>query len=209
MDGPLRIGVPLLETMTDHQTVPPAGGEPETSNPTTPLEGLSLKDTPSKWFEAERQSPQESIAFGSRLKLSPSVMPIRRKVPGSTLFLAGFVAVAVTGAFWATAELLGLFGSPWLAVPAGILIALIVRAACGRDDPESRSTVAAIAYLLTFLIVMALLTRREIHDIYGESNNVALLEQNLFRRRFSRLDQLAAYAIGWAASWFTSLWLRH
>lgn len=198
--------------MTDHSTIPDQESEPEPSLPDTSdaeARDLSMRNTPKEWFEAEQESPQDPEWAKSRVKTSHTVAPIPRKVGAGTLFLSGVVAILVTGAAWAAAELLGLFETPWLTIPAGILIALIVRAGCGRDDPEGRATASAIAYVITLLIVLGVLTRQEIHEVYGNTTDVILLEQNLFRRRFSGLDQLAAYVIGWAATWFGSIWLRN
>ncbi len=198
--------------MTDRSTVQsqdPEHHAPESETAETDERDLSMSRTPRSWFEAEQQSPQDSHWSNRRVKPKNPVTVLPRKVNTASLFLAGLVAVLVTGAAWATTEMLGLFGSPWLTIPAGMLIALIIRAGCGRDDAEGRATVAAIAYLITLLIVLGLLTRREIHEIYGNTTDVLIIEENLFRRRFSRLDQLAAYAIGWAMTWYASIWLSN
>jgi hypothetical protein len=197
--------------VSDHQTVPDHGSDPRPDgDDPTPFDptDVSIKNTPAAWLEAEQQSPQDANWGDKRFRTNPSVQPARPRVNSFSLFGSGVLATILAGSAWAAAELLGLFDTPWLAVPAGILIALIIRAGCGSKDPDGRSTVAAISYLLTLLIVLGFLTRREIYEIYGDTNDVALLEENLFRRRFSRIDQLAAYAIGWAATWYTSMFLR-
>jgi hypothetical protein len=196
--------------MTDHSSMPRSGSNPDVPASTAAVErhDLSIRNTPQEWYTAEEQSPQDRTLAGTRHQLSPTFIPMRRRLDGSTVFLSGAVALILTSVAWIATEVLGLFGSPWLAVPAGVLIALVIRAGCGQDDAEGRGTASAIVYLVTFLVVMAFLTRSEIHQIYGDTG-VGLLEQNLFRRRFSRIDQLAAYAIGWATSWYTSLWLRY
>ncbi len=198
--------------MTDRSTVPSKESEPEapdSDNSEEDARDLSMSKTPRAWFEAERESPQSSEFSAKRVRQTTTVAVMPRKVNAVSLFLAGLVATLVTGSAWATAEMLGLFESAWLTIPAGLLIALIVRAGCGRDDAEGRATTAAIAYLITLLIVLGFLTRREIHEIYGDTTDVLILEENLFRRRFSRVEQLAAYVIGWAATWFGSIWLRN
>ncbi len=182
---------------------------PDSDNSEEDARDLSMSKTPRAWFEAERESPQSSEFSAKRVRQTTTVAVMPRKVNAVSLFLAGLVATLVTGSAWATAEMLGLFESAWLTIPAGLLIALIVRAGCGRDDAEGRATTAAIAYLITLLIVLGFLTRREIHEIYGDTTDVLILEENLFRRRFSRVEQLAAYVIGWAATWFGSIWLRN
>jgi len=197
--------------MTDHQTAPESNTNLDNGDsPTAVGESydLSMKGTPIEWFEAERESPQDLALAAARKKSAATVAPILRRADGGTLLLSGFLAAVVTGGAWMAAELLGLFGSPWLAVPAGILMALIIRAGSGGADPDARSTVAAIGYLAMFLVVMTLLTRREVHSVYGDNSDIFLLEENLFRRRFNRIDQLAAYSIGWATSWLVSNWLR-
>ena len=198
--------------MTDRSTVPSHESEPQASDSETSKTSAPgrLDDAvPLSWFEAERESPQDETSPIRKVRPKASIAVLPRKVNATTLFLSGLVAAIVTGTAWASAEMLGLFGTPWLAIPAGILIALIIRAGCGRDDAEGRATVASIAYLITALIVLGLLTRREVHEIYGNTADVLILEENLFRRRFRRLDQLAAYTIGWAITWFGSIWLRN
>ncbi len=198
--------------MTDHSTVPESDSNPDAPDPEqteSESHDLSMRSTPKEWFEAERESPQDPEWAKTRVTTGHTVNPIPRKASPASLFLSGVVAVLLTGSAWSAAELLGLSETPWLTIPAGILIALIVRAGCGREDAEGRATVSAIAYLITLLIVLGLLTRREIFEIYGSEADVVILEENLFRRRFSRVDQLAAYVIGWAATWFGSLWLSN
>lgn len=198
--------------MTDRSTVPSKESEPDApvpENSDADERDLSMSKTPPEWFEAERQSPQAPEFSAKRMKQNTTVAVMPRKVNAMSLFLAGLVATLVTGSAWAAAEMLGLFESAWLTIPAGLMIALIVRAGCGRDDAEGRATAAALAYLITLLIVLGFLTRREIHEIYGDTSDVLLLEENLFRRRFSRVEQLAAYVIGWAVTWFGSIWLRN
>lgn len=197
---------------TDRSTVPSQESEPQapdSEKTDADARNLSMSTTPREWFEAEQESPQDPAWSANRVKATTTVAVLPRKVNAISLFLSGLVAVMVTGAAWAAAEMLGLFGTPWLTIPAGLLIAMIVRAGCGRDDAEGRATVSSIAYLITLLIVLGVLTRREIHEIYGNSTDVLILEENLFRRRFSRVDQLAAYTIGWAGTWFASIWLRN
>lgn len=193
-------------TVSSHESEPTA---PEPDNSEADAHDLSMSKTPREWYEAEEQSPQDSGFSAKRVKPTTTVAVLPRKVNAASLYLSGLVAVLVTSSAWAGAEMLGLFGTPWLTVPAGLLTALIVRAGCGRDDAQGRATVAAIAYLITLLIVLGFLTRREIHEIYGDTTDVLIIEENLFRRRFSRIDQLAAYAIGWATTWFGSIWLRN
>jgi hypothetical protein len=198
--------------MTDHQTEPDFNSHLDNGDTPTPVGetyDLSVKTTPPEWFDAERDSPQDKGRGGFRNKSTATVAPILRKADSGTLLLSGVLAAIVVGGAWMAVELLGLFGSPWLAVPAGILIALIIRAGSGAADPDGRATVAAISYLAMFLVVMTILTRREVIDIYGDASDIFLLEENLFRRRFSRIDQLVAYTVGWAASWLVSSWLRN
>lgn len=198
--------------MTDRSIVPSQESGPETpdvENSEGDARDLSMRKVPREWFEAEQESPQTGEFSPNRVKQNTTVAVMPRKISATALFLAGLVATLVTGSAWATAEMLGLFESAWLTIPAGLLIALIIRAGCGRDDAEGRATTASIAYLITMLIVLGVLTRREIHEIYGNAADVLILEENLFRRRFSRIDQLAAYAIGWAVTWFGSIWLRN
>ena len=196
--------------MTDRNSRPPDPKQvaPSNGSPTGGGSGALMDSTPAEWFEAELASPQDAAAI-SRHRNAPSLAPIRRKVDRATLGLAAIVALIVTTLSWIAAELVGVFGSPWWAVPAGLLTALIIRMAAGPDGPDARATVASIVYLVSFIMVMVILTRREIHNIYGQADDVALLEQNLFRRRFAGVDQLAAYAIGWAVSWFASIGLRN
>ena len=198
--------------MTDSSTLPndePEFPVPETEGLDADERDLSIRKTPQEWLDAEQQSPQDSRLATKRVKMHTTATLIPRKTSSTSLFLSGLLASLVTGAAWAGAEMLGLFESAWLSVPAGVLIALIVRAGCGREDAGGRATASAIAYLITLLIVLGFLTRREIFEIYGNTADVLILEENLFRRRFSRVDQLAAYVIGWAATWYTSIWLRH
>lgn len=200
--------------MTDRSTAPSHESEPqapdsENSDYDADARDLSMGSTPPEWFEAERASPQAPEFSAKRVKMNNTIAVLPRKINAASLFLSGLVAVLVTASAWVAAEMLGLFESPWLTVPAALMIALIVRAACGRDDAEGRATVASIAYMITLLIVLGVLTRREIYEVYGNTTDVHLIEENLFRRRFSRLDQLVAYVIGWAVTWFGSIWLRN
>lgn len=168
-----------------------------------------MKSTPREWLEAEQQSPQDERWSAKKPKTMTTVAVLPRKVTATSMFLSALVATVVTGSAWAAAELLGLFGTPWLTIPAGLLIALIVRAGCGRNDAEGRATTASIAYLITLLIVLGLLTRQEVYEIYGDTTDVLIIEENLFRRRFSRVDQLISYVTGWVVTWFASKWLRN
>ena len=169
---------------------------------------MSMESTPPEWFEAEQESPFDSKLAKGKYKAVHTSGPIAPTPEPSIVFIYSAVAIAVAVAGWTATELLALFETPWLTIPAGVMIALVLRFGCGPGNPYGRATVAAICYFVALMIVLVLLTRREVHEIYGSSEDVLLLEENLFRRRFRGVDQFVAYVLGWAAAWFTSVRLR-
>ena len=179
--------------MTDNPSTPPSG--PQAGGATAGTYDLSIDGVPDHWVEAQQQSP---IGAGDSRPIKHSahfsVIPRRRESP----FVANVAALAgafLGGATWYFTDLLELYRGPWAAVAVGAFIAVIVRLT-SRALPAYRSAIAVAAYLLTLLLVLILITHRDLSAIYGDAGTLAAYEDTLIRTRFQDLGHLLAYGLG-------------
>lgn len=184
--------------MTDNpSTPPPAGGN--AGGATAGAYDLSIDGIPKHWVEAQDQSPIGGGDFRP-IKQSAhlSVIPRRRESP----FVANVAALAgafLGGAAWYFADLLELYRGPWAAVAVGALIAVVVRLTSSAA-PAYRAAIAVAGYLLTLLVVLILITHRDLTAIYGDTGTLDAYEDTLIRTRLQDLGHLVAYGLGALAS---------
>jgi hypothetical protein len=156
---------------------------------------LSMDGVPPDWVEAQQQSP---IGAGDPTPVKGSahlsVIPRRRESP----FVANVAALAgafLGGAAWYFTELAELYRGPWAAVAVGAFIAAMVRLT-SRALPAYRAAITVAAYLLTLLLVLMLITHRDLSAIYGDAGTLQAYENTLIRTRLQDLGHLLAYGLG-------------
>ncbi len=184
--------------MTEHRPSPQPRPDPPEPAPGSVLEPghlVSIRDVPEDWVEAEDQAPtagSSATRTARRRKRSP--IPIRREgafVANAVAAAAGFVSASV----WYLVDVLDLYRGPWIPVAVAVAIAGAVRLT-SRTNPAHRAVASTLAYLLVLLIVLILLTHRDLVTIYGSIDDYRTYEQSLVRSRLQDPLHLAAYGIG-------------
>lgn len=104
---------------------------------------------------------------------------------------AGFISATA----WYLADVLGAYEGPWTPLAVALVIAASIRLS-SRAHPTHRSAVSAITYLLVLLIVVILLTHRDLVAIYGEIDDYRTYEESLLRSRLQHPLHLVAYGVG-------------
>ncbi|MGI9598494.1 MAG: hypothetical protein ACR2QK_20175 [Acidimicrobiales bacterium] len=156
---------------------------------------LSMDHVPAGWIEAQLDSPlgqgdSTPINRGARF----SVVPTGHDSP----FIPNIAALGasfVGGTAWYFAEILSISRGPWIAVAVGVFIALAVRMT-GVGEPPYRAMASVAAYLLTVLIVLMLVTRRDLTSIYGSAYGFDDYEQTLVRNRLQDAWHVSGYVVG-------------
>lgn len=184
--------------MTDHAPSPQPRPEPSDQGPGAVLQPghtVSLDDAPEGWVTAEQHAPAAGTPQKKpRNRAKRSTVPIRREgtfVANAVAAAAGFVSAAT----WYFLDVLDLYEGPWTPVLIAIAIAGPVRF-FSKANPTHRSVVSTLSYLLVLLIVLILLTHRDLVSIYGAIDDYSIYEQSIVRSRLQDPLHLAAYGIG-------------
>ncbi len=176
---------------------------PQWPDPTEPSHGtvlepgqtVSVADVPDGWVDAEQHAPAAGTPLTQiRRRAKRSTVPVRHE----GTFVANAVAAAtgfVSAAGWYLLDALDLYEGPWTPVLIAIVIAGPVRL-FSKANPTHRSVVSTLAYLLVLLIVLILLTHRDLVSIYGAIDDYSIYEQSIVRSRLQDPLHLAAYGIG-------------
>ena len=168
---------------------------PVTSKAAADPYDLSMAEIPAAWVEAQDASPLANLP-NEPIRRTGSVAVIPKRQQSNFIAnIAALTASFVAGTTWYFTDLLEMYRGPWSAVAVGALVAIVVRLT-GGPDASYRIVLAAASYLLTLLVVLILITRRELTDIYGSVSQFQDYEQNLVRTKLHDPAHVAAYAIG-------------
>lgn len=157
---------------------------------------MSMGTVPENWVEAQHESPTAEGDSGAFTNKSARFNTI--PTGHQSTFIENVAALGasfVTGSLWYICEVLNLYRGPWIAVALGAVIALAVRFA-GNSGPSYRAVLTVASYLLTLLLVLILITHRELTDIYGGVSEFQSYEQTLVRTRLQDPTHLVAYGLG-------------
>lgn len=184
--------------MSDQSPPSPHWPEPTDASPDTVLEPgqtVSVADAPEGWVDAEQHAPAAGTPLTQiRRRTKRSTVPVRHE----GTFIANVVAAAtgfVSAAGWYFLDVLDLYEGPWTPVLIALIIAGPVRF-FSKANPTHRSVVSTLSYLLVLLIVLILLTHRDLVSIYGAIDDYSIYEQSIVRSRLQDPLHLAAYGIG-------------
>ncbi len=184
--------------MSDQSPPSPHWPEPTEASPDTVLEPgqtVSVADAPEGWVDAEQHAPAAGTPLTQiRRRTKRSTVPVRHE----GTFVANVVAAAtgfVSAAGWYFLDVLDLYEGPWTPVLIALIIAGPVRF-FSKANPTHRSVVSTLSYLLVLLIVLILLTHRDLVSIYGAIDDYSIYEQSIVRSRLQDPLHLAAYGIG-------------
>lgn len=157
---------------------------------------MSLETVPGGWRDAQLESPIDQIDDGFTNRSGRfGTIPTGQQ----SSFIGNVAALGasfVTGTLWYLCEVLDLYRGPWVAVAMGAVIALAVRLAGGSLGPSYRAVLSVASYLLTLLLLLMLITHRELTDIYGGIAEFQSYEQTLVRTRLQDPTHLIAYGFG-------------
>ncbi len=157
---------------------------------------MSMDTVPGRWHDAQLDSPFDHTADGFTNRSNRfNTIPTGQQ----SSFIGNVAAIGssfVTGSVWYLCEVLDVYRGPWAAVAMGVVIAIAVRLAGGSLGPSYRAALTVASYLLTLLLMLILITHRELTDIYGGIDGFQVYEQTLVRTRLQDPGHLIAYGFG-------------
>ncbi len=186
-----------MSEQTDQNPTATDDGRPETLAETgIGSFDMSMETVPDGWVDAEAESPVSMLdhGFTNRSNRFGSI-----PTGHQSSFIGNVAALGssfITGSLWYLSEVLDLYRGPWIAVAMGAIIALAVRFAGGSLAPSYRAVLTVASYLLTLLLLLILITHRELTDIYGGVDEFQVYEQTLVRTRLQDPTHLMAYGLG-------------
>ncbi|MEM7323570.1 MAG: hypothetical protein AAF531_10840 [Actinomycetota bacterium] len=157
---------------------------------------MSIESVPDHWFEAQEESP---IPYGEYEVLAGTANLGR--IPMSareSTFIANAAAVGasmLTGLAWYLLDLGGIYGGPWVAPIVALIIGAAIRAA-SEVESAYLAVLSVASYLLTLMVVLILLTHRDLTDIYESVDNFQVYETTLVRTRLQDPLHIGAYLLG-------------
>ncbi len=173
----------------------PTGQGPPAAEVENDFFNMSMDHVPQGWVEAQQASPLANTEMAQIERNTRfQSLPTRHQSP----FIPNVIAMAaafITGATWYFAEILNLYRGPWSTVGIGVVIGLAVRLS-GMNQPPYRAFLALSSYLLTVLIVLILITRRDLSALYGGGYGLREYEEALMRTRVRDALRLATFALG-------------
>lgn len=157
---------------------------------------MSMRSVPQTWVDAQEDAP---IPYGEYAALSSaarfSVIPVGRRESAFVANAAALTASLICGTGWYLMDLFGLYSGPWLAPVTGAGIALTIRLT-SRTEAAYRALVSVASYLLTLMVVLFLLTHRDLALIYDSVESFQVYENTLVRTRLQDPLHIAAYLSG-------------
>ena len=155
---------------------------------------MSVGSVPEDWVQAEEESPIGDDATWTNKSARFGKIPTGRQ---STFQqnIAATAASFIMGSLWYVTSVLELYSGPWIAAAMGAVIGLAVRLA-SPGGPPSRAAVSVAGYLITLLVVLILVSHRELSVLYGGVDQFQSYEQTLVRTRLQDPLHLAAYGLG-------------
>lgn len=164
---------------------------------------FSVKKVPESWREAEDEAPTGDDTPLKRKRFVASI-PDQNNFDFLSAFVAALAMGGIGSTVWYFLETRDGFSSPWLAPVLGILIAIAVRLGGGKGQPDARAALASVAYSLSLILVMYLVERYYLRQVWGDNEIVGGIERSLVRRRLSDPSTLLAWAVGFLATILTS-----
>lgn len=156
---------------------------------------MSMDTVPDGWVDAQIDSPSDPSDVGL-VNRSARFAAIPTGQQSSFIGnISAFGASLISGTVWYLCEVFELYRGPWIAVAMGAAIAFAVRIA-GGSGPAYRAVFTVASYLLTLLMVLMLITHRELTDVYGGVSEFQSYEQTLVRTRLQDPVHLFAYGLG-------------
>lgn len=156
---------------------------------------MSIDHVPDDWVEAEKASPLDDDD-GALLKRNTrfNTMPTGHQSP----FISNVVALAaafISGCVWYFSHALDMYRGPWAALAAGVFIAVAIRLT-KIGQPPYRLFLAISTYLVTVMVVLVLLTRRDLSASFRPNLSFGDYEQALMRTRLRDVWYLTALGLG-------------
>lgn len=176
----------------------PVADDPAEERPASLDEALdmSMSSVPQTWVDAEEEAP---IPYGEYAALSSTVrfnvIPTGRRESPFVANAAAVGASLVCGTAWYLMDVFDLYSGPWLAPVTGAAIAIAVRMS-SRAEPAYRAVVSVASYLLSLMVVLFLLTHRDLAQIYDSIDSFQVYESTLVRNRLQDPLHIAAYLCG-------------
>lgn len=156
---------------------------------------VSMETVPEGWVEAQSASPVGLAAINS-LARSPRFATI--PTPSESPYVANVTALGasfITGTVWYLVALFDVYDGPWIATLAAAIISLAVQLAGGADRTY-RAALSVTFYLITLLIVLLMITHRQLIDVYGTAGGFRNYEDVLVRTRLQNPVHMLAYGLG-------------
>ena len=168
---------------------------------------FSVRTVPESWVEAQADSGTTDTK-PLPAKRAVGMVPIGTQADVLTGSLAALAVSVVTGIAWFAFESQDVFDSPWLAVIAGVLIAVAVRLGVGADHSDVRATLSLIFYIITLFGVAYFVERYDYVRVYGQAPGFQEAQTELVRDRLTEPETMIAWAIGVVANLQTGYLLR-
>lgn len=172
-----------------------ATGTAETEQVSESLD-MSMGTVPQEWHNAQDQAPTQYGDYGAISRAARfDVIPTG---PRESTFVANAAAVAaslMSGTTWYLMDVVGIYSGPWLAPLVGLAIALTIRIA-SNAEAAYRAVLSVASYLLTLMVILIVLTHRDLTEIYQSIDNFQVYETTLVRTRLQDPLHVGAYFLG-------------
>ena len=156
---------------------------------------FSVRSVPDSWVAAQEEAG--GLDTKPLKKNRPvRIVPIRQDADVLTGSVAALAISVICGVFWYMYETGDVGHSPWLAVPAGMLIAFAVRLGTGPDFSDLRATIALIFYFLTVFCTAFFIESHDFVLVFGERPGFAELQTELVRDRLTQPTTMLAWLVG-------------
>lgn len=169
---------------------------------------MSVTTTPEAWLAAQRQSPIAEDPTPLSRQRGMTLVPKGRRASVFNVLISALIGSLLTGTVWYWLDGSGFYDGPWIAVAAGMFIAVVVRAFSGGVDSTLQGALAAGVYFLTLAAALLLIARRNLTEIYGPIRDFQLYEENLVETRFQDPVQVLAFLLGALAAIIVTYLLR-
>lgn len=157
---------------------------------------MSMGTVPQDWVDAQEEAP---IPYGEYEMLSRAarfdVIPTGSREGSFVANATAAAASLVCGASWYLMDVAGVYSGPWLAPAVGLAIALAVRITSSAEAAY-RAVVSVASYLLTLIVILVLLTHRDLTSIYDSIESFQVYESTLVRTRLQDPVHIGAYLLG-------------
>ena len=160
---------------------------------------FSMKTVPDSWIEAQNEAGGSDNTPLAKDR-AVNVVPIRKDADVITGVVAALAMSVVTGLVWYLYESRDVLTTPWLAIPAGVLISVAVRLGSGADHGDVRATISLIFYILTVFITAFFIESHDYQLIFGYRPDFEALQTELVRDRLTQPTTMVAWVVGMIAN---------